>query len=107
MRVIRIFPSMLRSCPRMIKIPLLIVSEEEKRPDRIVLQKIDQDFVRRSLSDLTQRERTIIELYYGLQDEEPRTLKEIGEVFGITRERVRQIKEHAINKLRQSLHVQN
>ncbi len=50
-------------------------------------------------------ERTIIELYYGLQDEEPRTLKEIGEVFGITRERVRQIKEHAINKLRQSLHV--
>ncbi|MDY0096539.1 MAG: RNA polymerase sigma factor RpoD/SigA [Candidatus Vecturithrix sp.] len=84
-----------------------VSEDEEKRPDRIVLQKIDQDFVRRSLSDLTQRERTIIEMYYGLQDEEPRTLKEIGEVFGITRERVRQIKEHAINKLRQSLHVQN
>jgi len=84
-----------------------VPEDEEKQPDRIVLQKVDQDFVRRSLSDLNGRERTIVEMYYGLQDEEPKTLKEIGEIFGITRERVRQIKENAINKLRQSLHVQN
>jgi RNA polymerase primary sigma factor len=84
-----------------------ISEEEERRPDRVVLQKMDQDFVYRGLSDLSDRERTIIEKYYGLYDQEPKTLKEIGEVFGITRERVRQIKENAIGKLRQSLHVQN
>jgi RNA polymerase primary sigma factor len=84
-----------------------ISEDEDKQPDRIVLQKVDQDFVYRSLTDLNDRERTIIELYYGLKNQEPKTLKEIGEIYGITRERVRQIKENAINKLRQSLHVQN
>ena len=84
-----------------------IAEDEQKRPDCIVFQKMDQDFVRRALSDLSVREKTIIELYYGLNDQEPQTLKEIGLIFGITRERVRQIKENAINKLRQSLHVQN
>jgi RNA polymerase primary sigma factor len=84
-----------------------ISEDEENQPDRIVFRKMDRDFVRRALTDLTPRERTIVEMYYGLNHEEPQTLKNIGEVFGITRERVRQIKEHAIDKLRQSLHVQN
>lgn len=84
-----------------------ISEDEDKQPDRIVLKKIDQDFVRRALTGLTERERTIVEAYYGMNEEDPKTLKEIGERFGITRERVRQIKEHAIEKLRQSLHVQN
>lgn len=84
-----------------------ISEDEEKRPDRIVLQKMDRDFVYRSLSDLSERERKIVELYYGLYDQESHTLKEIGLEFGITRERVRQIKENAINKLRNSLHVHN
>jgi RNA polymerase primary sigma factor len=84
-----------------------ISDDEDRRPDRLVFQKIDQDFARRALLELGPRERTIVEMYYGLRDEEPMTLKEIGERFGITRERVRQIKEHAIDRLRQSLHVQN
>ncbi len=84
-----------------------ISEDEDKQPDRIVLRKMDQDFVHRALSDLSDRERTIIEMYYGLYNQEPKTLKEIGGIFGITRERVRQIKEHAIEKLRESLHVQN
>jgi RNA polymerase primary sigma factor len=84
-----------------------ISEDEENQPDRIVLRKMDQDFVRRALSELNDRERTIIEKYYGLNNEESLTLKQIGEIFGITRERVRQIKEHAIEKLRMSLHVQN
>lgn len=84
------------------------ISEDEAlRPDRLVFKKLDHDFVRRSLTDLTSRERTIVEMYYGLNREDPKTLKTIGQKFGITRERVRQIKEHAIEKLRQSLHVQN
>ncbi len=84
-----------------------ISEDEEKRPDRLVFQKMDQDFVYRALIDLNEREKTIIELYYGLYNQEPKTLKEIGLMFGITRERVRQIKEHAIDKLRQTLHIQN
>ncbi len=84
-----------------------ICEDEERRPDRIVFQKMDQDFVYCALEELNAREKTIIISYYGLNNQEPKTLKEIGLVFGITRERVRQIKEHAIDKLRQSLHVQN
>ncbi len=84
-----------------------VSEDEERRPDRVVLQKMDQDFVYRGLSDLSDRERTIIEMYYGLYDQDPKTLKAIGEMFGVTRERIRQIKENAIGKLRQSLHVQN
>lgn len=84
-----------------------ISEDEERRPDRVVLQKMDQDLAYRALSGLNGREREIVEMYYGLNEHEPQTLKEIGEKFGITRERVRQIKENAINKLRQSLHVHN
>lgn len=84
-----------------------ISEDDDRRPDRVVLQKMDQDLVYRSLSELNERERSIVEMYYGLKKEEPKTLKEIGQVFGITRERVRQIKEGAIMKLRQSLHVHN
>ncbi|MBD3307377.1 sigma-70 family RNA polymerase sigma factor [candidate division KSB3 bacterium] len=84
-----------------------ISDDEDRQPDHLVLKKMDQDIIQRAITDLGERERTIIELYYGLHQEEPKTLKEIGEIFGITRERVRQIKENAIEKLRQSLHVQN
>ena len=84
-----------------------IAEDEEKRPDRVVLQKMDEDLAYRALAELNGREREIVELYYGLNHHEPQTLKDIGEKFGITRERVRQIKEHAVNKLRQTLHVQN
>jgi RNA polymerase primary sigma factor len=84
-----------------------ISEDEDNQPDRLVFKKMDRDFVRRSLEELNDRERTIIQMYYGLNNDEPKTLKEVGEKFGITRERVRQIKEHAIEKLRQSLHVQN
>ncbi len=81
--------------------------DENKRPDRLVFQKIDREIVFRALGSLKGREQTIIKLYYGLEGQEPKTLKEIGERYGITRERVRQIKEHAINKLRESLHIHN
>lgn len=85
-----------------------ITEDEEKQPDKLVFQKIDRDIVFRAIEQLKDREKTIMKLYYGLEeDQESHTLKEIGEQFGITRERVRQIKEQAINKLRESLHVNN
>ncbi len=54
---------------------------------------------RRALATLTERERDIIKLFFGISCQEM-TLEEIGEKFGLTRERVRQIKEKAIRRLR-------
>lgn len=53
-----------------------------------------------ALSTLSPREAEVLRLYFGLGDTEPRTLEQIGEEFGITRERVRQIKERALGRLR-------
>ena len=56
--------------------------------------------IERSLSTLTSREADVIRLYFGLNGEHPMTLEEIGERFDLTRERVRQIKEKAIRRLK-------
>ncbi|OGF97234.1 MAG: RNA polymerase subunit sigma [Candidatus Glassbacteria bacterium RBG_16_58_8] len=56
--------------------------------------------IEQSLSTLKDREARILRMYFGLTDEKPMTLEEIGKVMGITRERVRQIKERAIERLR-------
>jgi len=54
----------------------------------------------RSLGTLTERQRDVIKLYFGISIEHPLSLEDIGDRFGLTRERVRQIKDKAINKLR-------
>ena len=51
------------------------------------------------LSQLTHRERKVLELRFGLRGEEPRTLEEVGQRFGVTRERIRQIEAKTLNKL--------
>lgn len=56
--------------------------------------------IERSLSTLTDRQCDVIKLYFGIGVEHPMSLEDIGERFGLTRERVRQIKDKAINKLR-------
>ena len=56
--------------------------------------------IERSLSTLTERQCDVIKLYFGIGIEHPMSLEDIGERFGLTRERVRQIKDKAINKLR-------
>ena len=61
-----------------------------------------KDEVTHLLKDLTSRESRILELYFGLDGEKSRTLEEVGMEFRITRERVRQIKEKALTKLRHS-----
>ena len=53
-----------------------------------------------ALSTLKEREAKILRLYFGLDDQEPMTLEEIGEILNITRERVRQIKQKALLRLR-------
>lgn len=59
-----------------------------------------KETVEEALSSLKERESKILRLYFGLDDQEPMTLEEIGALLGITRERVRQVKERALERLR-------
>ena len=56
--------------------------------------------IERSLSTLTDRQADVLKLYFGIGIDHPMSLEDIGDTFGLTRERVRQIKDKAINKLR-------
>lgn len=69
-------------------------------PDQKLLSDSLRREIDRSLSTLASREADIIRLYYGLKDEPPYSLEEIGGLFNLTRERVRQIKEKAIKRLK-------
>jgi RNA polymerase primary sigma factor len=72
----------------------------EGTPDTGLMNDSLRKEVQRALSTMTQREADVIGLYFGLNGEHPMTLEEIGERFDLTRERVRQIKEKAIRRLR-------
>ena len=84
--------------------PLTEVLEDtsQKSPDFEVLQRGLREDVRKCLSMLTEREGQIIVQYFGLSFEEAQTLQVIGERMGLTRERIRQIKEKALAKIRNS-----
>jgi len=69
-------------------------------PDEQTFEKALTEAIEDSLSSLKEREAKILRLYFGLDGEEPKTLEQIGSLLGITRERVRQIKEKALSRLR-------
>ena len=71
-------------------------------PDDDLMTESLRKEIERSLRTLTPREADVIRLYFGLNGEHPMTLEEIGERFDLTRERVRQIKEKAIRRLKQT-----
>ncbi|MDW7691072.1 sigma-70 family RNA polymerase sigma factor [Flammeovirgaceae bacterium SG7u.111] len=75
-------------------------SETGKKPDTELMNDSLRREVQRALSTLSKREGDVITLYFGLNGETSMTLEEIGEAFNLTRERVRQIKEKAIRRLR-------
>jgi RNA polymerase primary sigma factor len=68
-------------------------------PFEAAADAMTKDRLQEALENLSYRERRIVELRYGLDGERPRTLDEVGRVFGLTRERTRQIEETAIRKL--------
>lgn len=84
--------------------PLLETLSDSDQPnaDAKLYQRVLREDVRRSLEVLTAREASIIVLYYGLDREEAMTLEAIGREMGLTRERIRQIKEKALRKMRQT-----
>ncbi len=78
----------------------VILSADSPSPDKGLITESLRREIERALSTITYREASIIRLYFGLNGKHPHTLEEIGETFNLTRERVRQIKEKAIKRLK-------
>jgi RNA polymerase primary sigma factor len=78
----------------------VLENDGEDKPDSGLMNDSLRKEVNRALSTLTQREADVVMLYFGLDGNHAMTLEEIGEKFNLTRERVRQIKEKAIRRLR-------
>ena len=85
----------------------IIESEELPNPDSGLMTESLKTEIERALSSLSERESEVIKLYFGLNKEHSLTLEEIGERFNLTRERVRQIKEKAIRRLRHASRSKN
>ena len=75
-------------------------SGESPNPDRNLLHESLRTEIERALETLTPREADVVRLYFGLGEKHAMTIEEIGETFDLTRERVRQIKEKAIRRLK-------
>ena len=78
----------------------VLMTGESPSPDKSLHHESLKIEIKRSLETLTEREASIVQLFFGLDMEHPMTLEEIGELFGLTRERVRQIKEKAVKRLK-------
>ncbi|MBN2610955.1 MAG: sigma-70 family RNA polymerase sigma factor [Bacteroidales bacterium] len=85
----------------------LILSKDSPSPDKALLTESLRKEIERVLSTLTYREANILRLYFGLNGKHQHTLEEIGEEFNLTRERVRQIKEKAIKRLKSATRCKN
>lgn len=77
-----------------------LFDENEKSPTDNAINNNLQENIKKSLSTLTPREETVIRLRYGIDDHKPKTLEEVGIIFNVTRERIRQIEAKALRKLR-------
>jgi RNA polymerase primary sigma factor len=85
----------------------IIVNDQQPSPDYTLMNESLKSEIERALSTLSDREAEVIKLYFGLNKEHSMTLEEIGERFNLTRERVRQIKEKAIRRLRHASRSKN
>jgi RNA polymerase primary sigma factor len=85
----------------------LLSNNEQPQPDKTLLEDSLKRDIESALSTLSEREAQVIKLYFGLDNEHAATLEEIGEMLNLTRERVRQIKEKALLRLRHASRSKN
>lgn len=84
-----------------------VLPDDDMSPDMNLMEQSLKEEVQQGLSILSPREVEVLSAYYGLNGHKPLTLEEIGELYGLTRERVRQIKERAIRRLRKAYNRNN
>jgi len=85
----------------------ILTGQEENEPGNLLAEESFHIEIERALRSLDERESTILRLYFGIGQELPMTLEEIGTHLHLTRERVRQIKEKALRKLRHASRALN
>jgi RNA polymerase primary sigma factor len=78
-----------------------VADETVEEPFEAATENLQREDIQKALDSLPERERQVIELRYGLRGHEPLTLEEVGRAFGVTRERVRQIENNTLKKLKQ------
>jgi RNA polymerase primary sigma factor len=78
----------------------IVADANAAAPFEQIVKDNDNELVQEALATLDARESKILALRFGLEDGKPRTLEEVGEYFGLTRERIRQIQDHALLKMR-------
>ncbi len=81
----------------------MVADTREDGPETELLNNDNLTHVYRMLDEMEERQSTILRMRFGLDDDEPKTLKQIGESLGLTRERVRQIEQEALNRLNRGL----
>jgi RNA polymerase primary sigma factor len=77
----------------------MLMDERCRTPDVVMVEADNLRLVLDRLDEMDKREATVLRMRFGLNDAPPKTLKEIGECLGLTRERVRQIENEALGKL--------
>ncbi len=83
-----------------------IADEQAASPYERVVELLSKEAVRAALENLSDRERRVLELRYGLADQHPRTLGEVASMFDVTRERIRQIENQSLKKLQDLREIQ-
>jgi RNA polymerase primary sigma factor len=85
----------------------ILRTDENNTPEKDLIIESLRKEIDRAISTLTPREADVVRLYFGLNSKHPMTLEEIGEKFDLTRERVRQIKEKALRRLKHTSRSKN
>jgi RNA polymerase sigma factor (sigma-70 family) len=81
----------------------VLAGPESEQPDRVVFDRMEMNALRDLLDAIDEREAHILSLRFGLGEDGPQTLREVGRSTGLSRERVRQIEKHALGKLKEAL----
>jgi RNA polymerase primary sigma factor len=85
----------------------LFIDDSQEQPDYYIIQDTLKDEIHKILQTLSERERKVLVMYFGIGNETTYTLEEIGQIFCLTRERARQIKEKAIKRLKKANRSKN